>query len=293
MLLQQEFKKHLEEKHMTPNTVYSYMNDMARFEAFCVPRGRNDISEATVDDVSAYYFLLAKDGMSQSSVRRHRSSLNAYFSFLVSVGVLDSNPTRGADMPVLHDEKKLDVLTHKEIDALLSYDYGDDEKGLRDRAIVEVLYATGMKVSSLISIKVDDYNPNLKAISCDGRMMPLYKSANESVKTYLDMARPFFAKTDDDALFVNMSGKSLTRQGLWKILCKVSTDVGIEKQLTPRLVRRSLAVHMLENGAAPEDIEKVLDLSSLGSTGTYVKLLHKKKGGEGYLKFHPFAKDKE
>lgn len=291
MLMKTEFEKSLIDKGSSKNTISSYMSDLALFEAFCYEKGIDEDIDVAPEDITAYFDQLKKDGKSSSTIRRVRSSLNAYFIFLMKTGHAENNPLKDIHLDNSKKSAPLPpVLSYDDIDHILSYDFGNDEKGLRDRAIVELLYASGIKISSLVSMDVDAYDPDFKMIYAEDRHIPLYKSAHESLNNYIKKARPYIAQPGEKALFVNLQGTAMSRQGLWKMLKSIASDVGIDKSLSPRLLRRSFAVHMLENGAGPKDLEKMLGLSDKASVSGYIKLMKGNEVTEDYFKFHPRAK---
>ena len=187
-------------------------------------------------------------------MNRKLASVRAFFNYLIEAGLIKVNPTANIKSPKI-ERKKLDYLEIEEIDRLLAVP-DDSVKGIRDRAILEVLYATGIRVSELIEANVDDINLRMGFITCDGeqsrpRIVPLGRPSRAALENYIYDSRTKLIKdnTDEPALFVNYSGKRITRQGLWKILKEYGVKAGIDKKLTPNIIRTSFAVHMLQNGA--------------------------------------------
>ncbi len=183
-----------------------------------------------------------------------------------------------------------EVLSHTEIEALLKAPNTKDYKGLRDKAILETLYATGLKVSEIISLRIYDINLTLGYIKISGknrdRIIPMYKQAIKSVSDYLKTSRDVISVTDDDHLFLNMSGGPLTRQGIWKIIKSYADKSGIEKDITPHILRHSFAAHLVENGAGLDDIKNILGFADMSSTRVYSEIF-KTKYSKAYKRFHP------
>ena len=187
-----------------------------------------------------------------------------------------------------------DILDSKEITLLLSQPNGDDYKSIRDRAMLELLYATGIKVSELIELKITDINLQVGIIhtknSKHERIVPLYPAANKHLAEYCSVARPaLIHNSGEDRLFTNMNGQPMTRQGFWKIIKHYAEKAGITKDITPHTLRHSFAAHLLENGAQLNDIKEMLGHSDISSTQIYAQLI-KSKYAQSYAKFHPLAK---
>ncbi|MEA4921361.1 MAG: tyrosine-type recombinase/integrase [Clostridiaceae bacterium] len=290
MILIDEFGESLTKSGASSSTINSYLADLILFESFCREKGLCETDKISSEDISRYFQYLCSLGRASSTIRRARSSLNSYFIFLMKNNMSENNPVKGIEMSKEKKGQTLPVLTHAEIEKLLSFEYGTSEKGLRNKAMIELLYATGIKISSLIAIKVSDYSPEYKMILAEGRRIPLYSSANDSLLSYLSYSRPFIASQIEDSLFVSLQGTSVSRQGLWKILRKIAEDAGIQKKLTPQLMRRSFAIHLLENGAGPREVGKMLGLSDRASVMNYVKMMQGDSITEDYRRFHPRAK---
>lgn len=284
------FEKYLQDKYIAKSTINAYRGDLRLFTEYCSDEGLSDLQQVDSSFIQAYFSVLEMQGRSGATIRRVRSCLNTYFSFLQKEEVISKNPVKDTKTSSRKNILKPEFLTQDEMNALLDHDFGSDEKGLRDKAMLELLYASGIKISSLIEIKVKDYDHRRRTVFAEGRKIPLYPSADLSLRRYLQMARPYLVQTDEDTLFVNLQGQTLTRQGLWKILRHMAEEAGIQKKLSPRLLRRSFAVHLLENGAEVEDLEKMMGLTDKASALAYLKYLQDDESEEVYIRFHPRAK---
>lgn len=281
-----------DEKHSPSNTVQAYRRDLEKFFGYAATRDIRSFSQLNEEDVEEYKLYLNAQGLSSSSVSRSLSSLRGLFQYLLAVGLADTNPAKN-----VHNDKvvrkELNVLTSKEVEALLSQPDVNDIKGIRDKAMLELLYATGIKVSELIGLDLKDLNLSVSCIRCgegeNERLIPLYPVAMKAVTTYLEKSRMILtASTDENALFVNLFGERLSRQGFWKILKSYVASAKITKDITPHTLRHSFATHLLENGADIHDIQEILGHRDLSSTQRYAQYL-KDKMKNSYMKFHPRA----
>lgn len=279
-------------KKSSVNTLQAYRRDLEKFYGFAEVRRIESFATLTVEDVEEYKMFLNASGLSAPSVSRSLSSLRSLFQYLLSVGIVDNNPARG-----VHNDKtsskELNVLTSKEVELLLAQPDPNDIKGMRDKAMLELLYATGIKVSELIGLNVSDVNINMSFIRCGDskkeRLIPLYPLAIKAIVNYLDKSRNLLANSSGEvALFVNIAGERMTRQGFWKILKSYVQTANITKDITPHTLRHSFAAHLLENGADIHDIQEMLGHRDISSTQRYAQYL-KDKMNKSYLKFHPRA----
>ncbi len=280
-------------KKAAANTVSAYQLDISTYSEYAEKCGF-DIVTAKDSDIEKYKKHLVSRGFSTSSVSRAMSSLRGYYKFLNVTGVIDSNPAKAVKNDK-NEKKTIDVLTSEEVDRLLSQPDVKDIKGLRDKAMLELMYATGIKVSELISLNVSDVNLQLGCISCHGtesskhdRRIYIYPTAVKTIRDYLKFSRAYLVDDDFEPLFVNIGGTRITRQGFWKILKSYAARAGITKPITPHILRNSFATHLLENGADINDIKEILGHSDISSTLVYANYL-KSKGNKSYLKFHPRA----
>ncbi|MCR5352976.1 MAG: tyrosine-type recombinase/integrase [Clostridiales bacterium] len=280
-------------KKAAANTVSAYQLDISTYSEYAEKCGF-DIVTAKDSDIEKYKKHLVSRGFSTSSVSRAMSSLRGYYKFLNVTGVIDSNPAKAVKNDK-NEKKTIDVITSEEVDRLLSQPDVKDIKGLRDKAMLELMYATGIKVSELISLNVSDVNLQLGCISCHGtesskhdRRIYIYPTAVKTIRDYLKFSRAYLVDDDFEPLFVNIGGTRITRQGFWKILKSYAARAGITKPITPHILRNSFATHLLENGADINDIKEILGHSDISSTLVYANYL-KSKGNKSYLKFHPRA----
>lgn len=280
------------EKHCSPNTLSAYRRDMQKFFDYAEEFGIASFDRVTAADVSSYKQYLLRRGLSASSVSRSLSALRGLYQYLISVGAMDHNPAR--EIPNDKVAKKgPQVLTNKEIELLLSQPSPNDLKGIRDKAMLELLYATGIKVSELVSLDVDDVNLSLSFIKCGNggkeRFIPVYPLALKALTNYLEFSRRLLVvHPDERALFVNVNGDRMTRQGFWKLLKQYAESAKIYKDITPHTLRHSFAAHLLENGADIHDIKEILGHADISSTQRYAQFL-KDKMKNSYMKFHPSA----
>ena len=270
------------------NTIASYMRDIRQFEAWLDV----DVSDATQLNISSYLHYLEQDGRSAATVSRTLASLKNFYAYLVSFGFCEKTPV--TDIKVSRGEKKLpQILTGREIELLLSQPVCVDAKGFRDKAMLEVMYATGIRVSELIDLDIDDVNLELGIIKCTAskktRAIPLYLAALRALAIYVrDIRSSMLSSTDERALFVNVNGSRMSRQGFWKILKHYQETAHIEKEITPHTLRHSFAVHLLENGADLGSLQELMGHCDISSTQMYTHLINKKLKSV-YEKCHPKA----
>ena len=280
-------------KQASANTICSYLRDIRQFAEWLQSSGEADILGATQLNISDYLSHLRSQGKSGATVSRVLASLKNFYAYLVSTGFLEESPVSG-DIHVDRGEKKLpQILTGKEVELLLAQPSGLDAKGLRDKAMLEVMYATGMRVTELIDLNVEDVNLELGIIKCNGakksRAIPLYPAALRALGVYLKEVR--MVMVDDPAekaLFVNVGGSRMSRQGFWKILKHYQEKAGIEKDITPHTLRHSFAVHLLENGADLGSLQELMGHSDISSTQVYTHMVNQKLKSV-YEKCHPKA----
>ena len=280
------------EKKASDNTLQAYRRDLGKFTEYACESNIIDFSDVDTDTVYDFKNYLTNNGLSSASVSRTLSSLRSLYSFFVSEGICPSNPARDVHN-VKIPKQQLNILSSKEIDALLAKPDTTDIKGIRDKAMLEILYATGIRVSELIGLNINDFNPRLSFIRCGSgekeRFIPIYPVAVKAVNTYIEKSRSVLVNTvDENALFVNITGERMSRQGFWKILKAYAAAAGIKSTITPHTLRHSFAAHLLENGADIHDIQVILGHSDISSTQRYAQFL-KDKMKNSYIKFHPRA----
>ena len=279
-------------KHASANTIASYMRDIRQFSAWLNGMEGIDVIDASQLNISAYMRHQESDGRSGATISRSLASLKNFYQYLVSSGFLEKTPV--VDVHVDRGEKKLpQILTGREIELLLAQPVCVDPKGFRDKAMLEVMYATGMRVTELISLDVDDVNLDLGIIKCNGvkksRAIPLYPMALRSLSIYLREIRDsMVSDPDETALFVNVGGARMSRQGFWKILKYYQESAHIEKEITPHTLRHSFAVHLLENGADIGSLQELMGHCDISSTQMYTQMVNQKLKSV-YEKCHPKA----
>ena len=280
-------------KQASVNTVFSYLRDIRQFSSWLQMTEDTDVMNATQLNISDYLTHLERDGRSAATVSRSLASLKNFYAYVVSSGFLESSPVTG-DIRVERGEKKLpQILTGKEVELLLAQPTSADPKGLRDKAMLEVMYATGIRVSELIELDVGNVNLELGIIKCNGskktRLIPLYPAALKALTIYMNEVRDaMLAEPDEQALFVNVGGARMSRQGFWKILKHYQQTAQISKDITPHTLRHSFAVHLLENGADLNSVQELMGHSDISSTQMYANLINNRLKSV-YEKCHPKA----
>ena len=279
-------------KQASANTVASYMRDIRQFSAWLRENENVSVEDATQLNISNYFAYLEEEGRSAATVSRCLAGLKNFYSYVVSSGFLEQTPV--VEIKVERGEKKLpQFLTGKEIELLLAQPVCVDAKGFRDKAMLEVMYATGIRVTELIQLDITDVNLDLGTIKCAGakktRAIPLYPAALSALRTYIESVRAMMlAEPDEKALFVNVNGSRMSRQGFWKILKHYQTTAHIEVEITPHMLRHSFAVHLLENGADLGSVQELMGHSDISSTQMYTQVINNKLKSV-YAKFHPKA----
>lgn len=291
---QSEFQYYLSDsKGVSSNTFESYMRDLNKFVKYLDIVGISSVLDVDNNTIKDYLNYCEKSGKSNSTITRIIASLRCYYKFLIARGHISTNPT--ANIKSKASEKKLPaILTSKEIDLLLAQADPSEQKGCRDKAMLELLYATGIRVSELINLNVDDINFEVGIIRCTNikgeRIIPVYNTALQAVQAYVKRVRYLTVIDDSEkSLFVNMNGQRMSRQGFWKIIKHYSKQAGIKKDITPHTLRHSFAAHVLENGAQLKDIKEMLGHSDISSTQIYAQLM-KSQFSSVYNKYHPKAR---
>lgn len=281
-----------DEKHASTNTQNSYLRDIRQFASYLTSVKSLSFLEVTRDTVCSYLTWLMERGKSPATISRCTASLKSFFAFLVMHGDLKENPVH--DIHAVKAEKKLpQILTGQEVELLLSQPKCTDMKGYRDKAMLELLYATGIRVTELISLDLSDVSLSGGFIRCVSkgkeRIIPLYPGAIHALSVYVNEIRPnMIATNEEQALFVNISGERMSRQGFWKIIKYYQEKAKIDKDITPHTLRHSFATHLLENGADLHSIQEMLGHSDISSTQIYTQLV-KQHLKAVYNKYHPKA----
>ncbi len=278
MKYQDEFSRYLlEERGMAKASLGAYTSDLEEFSAYVSSRGKT-VESAGNADVAAFLMKLRNEGRSASTVNRKLASLRAYFTYLRREKVITDDPTSGIKSPRI-ERKSVDFLTVEEVDRLLTSP-DESPKGVRDRALLELMYAAGLRAGEIITIKVRDLNLKIGFVSVTQengktRIIPVGKPARAALSAYLDGVRDSYItdkEEDDGILFVNYRGESLTRQGVWKILKYYGEKSGLENRISPQILRNSFAAHMVQNGADLKSLQEIMGYEDVMAARIYVSL---------------------
>ena len=280
-------------KQASANTVFSYMRDIRQFDNWLRSTEEITVLDASQVHISGYLAHLQQEGRSAATISRGLASLKNFYSYLVSTGFLPESPVTTQIRVDRGEKKQPQVLTSAEVDRLLAQPAPVDAKGIRDKAMLEVLYATGIRVTELIDLNQEDFIPELKSIRVGNgkkvRSIPLYPVAFRAVTKYLSETRSsMISDASEKALFVNVNGARMSRQGFWKILKHYQTKAGIDREITPHTLRHSFAVHLIENGADLTAVKELMGHSDISSTQIYAHMINQKIKSV-YDKCHPKA----
>lgn len=267
-----EFKIYLKTvKRTSDNTIASYTFDLERLAMYMEERGVTGLEDISEDKLISYVSALNDDNYSPYSIARHITSIKAFFRFLVDNGNIGDNPAEKLRNPKV-EKKDPRILSSYEIDSLLEQDFGDSPVGKRDKAILEIMYATGLKVSETIELRLENIDMSIGCLRMgDGRLIPYGQKAKEALSSYLLDARNVIAIEDNDSVFVNYNGEPLSRQGLWKLIKKYVNRAGIDGEITANDLRHSFGVHLVENGANVNAVQEMMGYSGANSLTRYVK----------------------
>lgn len=262
-------------KKMSLSTVQSYQRDLNKMMIFLESVGIDSVDKVTVTNINAYILKLEKDGMSAATISRNIASMRSFFRFLLQRKQIDYEPVEFLKSPPV--EKKLPaVLSVEEVDRILEQPDDTTLKGIRDKAMLELLYATGIRVSEMVLLKVSDLNMQMDYVICHNqakykdRAVPFGKKAKKALLKYFSECRDKMVKEqDNDILFVNCKGKPMSRQGFWKIIKEYGFKAGITCEINPLLIRHSFAAHMVSNGADLRSIQEMMGLSDISSARIY------------------------
>ena len=286
----QKFIQYLEEeKHASMNTEVSYKRDLLKLEEYVKEQNISALTRVNTTNLNSYMLYLEKKGSAPSSISRNIASIKAFYSYLWKKGIIDKDPAENLKAPKL--EKKIpDILTVEEVELLLKQPEGNNAKEIRDKAMLELLYATGIRVSELIGLKLSDINFQLGYIHCmihdKERIIPFGSQAKKALEDYMLQSRKQLLKgQDSDMLFVNCSGKPMSRQGFWKLIKLYGNKEGIEKEITPHTLRHSFAAHLVENGADLRSVQEMLGHSDISTTQMYMGMNTRLR--EVYTRAHP------
>ncbi len=265
------------EQEKSGNTILSYKRDISQYLAFLRDRGISDITKTDRTTVLTYLLLLRKQGRASATISRRLASLRSFYMYVIDSGIHMKDPTMNLETPQVA-RRTPSVLTTAEIELLLAQPKCIDAKGYRDKAMLELLYATGIKVSELINLNIDDIDLKKGYINCrtatHERAVPVGQLAVAAVSNYIERARPLMVPDDNVRfLFLNCNGTRLSRQGFWKILKTYRKAAGIEKDITPYTLRHSFAIHLLENGADLKVISQMLGHTDISAMQVYSNIL--------------------
>jgi integrase/recombinase XerD len=265
------------EKGLAKNTLSSYNRDLSFFCTYLRQNKVGSLQEVGREQITDYLFTLQAAGKAPSTRSRNLASIRSLYHYLFREKLVENNPAMDLQFP--RQEKKLPrILSAQEVELLLEQPDERQVTGMRDKAMLEVIYATGVRVSELISLDLGNINLEAGFLRCTGkgskeRIVPLGSQAVRQVRGYLTGSRPKLArKTSETSLFVNQHGKRLTRQGFWKILKKYARQAGIRKEITPHTLRHSFATHLLENGADLRSVQEMLGHADISTTQIYTQI---------------------
>ena len=281
-----------EEKHAQKNTLNSYARDLNQFQTWLMANGITDLKKVKKETVNEYLQYMSGKGKSPATVTRSTASIRSFYNYMLREGRVKTNPAKAVTSQKV-ERKYPEILTNREVELFLEQPKCVDEKGFRDHAMLELLYATGIRVSELIGLNVENVNLTVGFIRCTThgkeRIIPLYTAAVKALREYMEKIRPrIIVDENQQALFVNMSGERMSRQGFWKIIKYYQEKAEINKDITPHTLRHSFAVHLLENGADLRSIQEMLGHADISSTQIYTHVIQKQLK-DVYNKAHPRA----
>lgn len=287
-----EFESFLrDQRKLSSNTIVSYKRDLKYFGQYLKNQNIDHYKDAVNVDLLKYVISLKKSGKAAATLSRNIASIRTFYGFLHNKGYIQDNPSLELEAPKA--EKKIPaVLTLQEVEKLISKPDTRTSIGKRDKAMIELLYATGIRVSELIAMNLSDVNTTMGYIRCSSnsktRVIPLGSMASKAVDAYLNLARSQMISEDNEALFVNYYGKRMTRQGFWKVVKRYSEEAGINKSITPHTLRHSFALHLVQNGADLRAVQEMLGHSDVTTTQIYLEMSNSKIK-DVYEKAHPRA----
>lgn len=281
-----------EDRQTSVNTEDAYRRDLKKLADYLQREGIDDFTSVSRVQIENYLTQLRESGRKAATISRSVASAKAFFSYLVDEEGLESNPTRGLKAPKI-EKKPPEVLSEEEMERLLRQPGDHSPKDIRDKAMLHLLYATGMRVSELISLKLQDVNINMEYVVCrDGskeRSLPIGKQTKAILMQYIEQARPnLLGDKESDLFFTNCSGESMSRQGFWKILKHYGNAAGITSELTPHTLRHTFAAHLINNGADLKSVQEMLGHSDISTTQVYMQLCDRQIR-EVYKNAHPLG----
>ena len=285
------FMKYLQEvKKISKNTAVSYEIDLRKMKEYLYSEGVLSVEDVRQEHLKTYMEKQEQEGKKPATISRGLASMKAFFQYLVAQNYVNQNVTDGLKAPKI--EKKAPViLSMEETSRLLEQPNGNTPKELRERAMLELLYATGIRVSELISLKLSDINLNLEYITCKDahkeRIIPFGEVAKQAMQRYLGEGRPYLVSEEgSEYLFTNCSGKEMSRQGFWKLIKSYGKKAGIETEITPHMLRHSFAAHLVSNGADLKAVQEMLGHADISTTQIYAQM-KQSRIREVYAKAHP------
>lgn len=280
-----------DDKKLSDNTLQSYRRDIEQYEKY-VSDNKINYLKVTEETILEYMEYLREENKKESTISRSLASIRSFYQYLIRVKKIKKDPTMTIESHKIN-KRTPNILTSKEVELLLDQPKDVDLKGTRDKAMLEFAYATGMRVTEMISLDIDDVKLDEGYVVCRGRSksrnIPLGSMSLKALKEYIDDARPYLIRDEsEEALFVNVNGTRLTRQGFWKIVKYYKEQAHIEKDITPHVLRHSFATHLLQNGADLKAIQTMLGHSDISSTQVYMQFQDPGIKNE-YKKAHPRA----
>ena len=274
----EEYGEYLKkERNSSANTLNSYLRDIRQLSEYLFSEKKTTLILADEGNLLDYLRYLEKAGKSAATQARNVASWKNFYSYLQNRQIIEKNPAASLKNQKI-DHKLPEILSSREVELLLQQPNSSDAKGLRDKAMLELMYATGIRVSELIDLNINDVLISSSSIRCCSknreRFIPIYPYALNALITYIDQVRPsMISSSEEDALFVNISGARMSRQGFWKIVKYYQNKANIKKEITPHMLRHSFAAHLLENGADLHAVQKMLGHSDISSTMFYTQFI--------------------
>ncbi|MCR5303382.1 MAG: site-specific tyrosine recombinase XerD [Lachnospiraceae bacterium] len=264
-------------KGASVNTELSYRRDLKKLVAFAKDKGIDSVSEIDGKCLSDYIDHLGQAGLSASTISRNIASIKTFYHYLLQKELVSEDISLSLKAPKV-EKKAPGILTDEQIEALLSAPSGNNPKEIRDKAMLELLYATGIRVSELITLKVNDLNMQMSLIMCRGsrneRVIPFGREARKALSKYMTETRDqILGDKESEVLFVNMSGEPMSRQGFWKLIKSYSKKAGVDGDITPHTLRHSFAAHLVKNGADLHSVQEMLGHSDISTTQMYARLV--------------------
>lgn len=277
-------------KKTSNNTEVSYQRDLKKMSTYLSGKGIKDITEVSELDLQGYISEMERKDFASSTISRSVASIRALFQYLFKEGKIKNDPSDALKPPKV-EKKAPEILSVEDVDKLLRQPDTVTPKGIRDTAMLELLYATGMRVSELLHLCTDDINLDFGYVSCHDngkeRIIPIGNVSRKALVQYMESARPVFVRDDKEkALFTNCSGKAMSRQGFWKVLKGYADEAGIQGDITPHTLRHSFAVHMLQNGADVKSVQEMMGHSDISTTQIYLGM-NMNKMRDVYMRAHP------